>query len=68
MLAEGMIALIRMYQRLAPAAVKDRCRFEPSCSEYAALAFERHGAMLGLWRAITRLLRCRPPNGGEDYP
>jgi uncharacterized protein len=36
------------------------CRFEPSCSEYARQAIERHGAVTGIKLAISRLLRCHP--------
>jgi uncharacterized protein len=43
------------------------CRFQPSCSEYAAGAFERHGAVLGSGLVIWRLLRCNPfSRGGFD--
>jgi putative membrane protein insertion efficiency factor len=42
------------------------CRFEPSCSHYAAEAIAVHGAGHGLWLAVKRLLRCRP-FGGQGY-
>ncbi len=45
------------------------CRFHPSCSEYAAAAVERHGALLGSGLALWRLLRCNPfSKGGFDPP
>ena len=37
-----------------------RCRFSPSCSQYAREAFERHGFFRGLVIAGARLLRCHP--------
>ncbi|MGZ4619887.1 MAG: membrane protein insertion efficiency factor YidD [Frankiaceae bacterium] len=44
-----------------------RCRFVPSCSEYAAEALQRHGALRGLWLTCWRLLRCQPfCHGGYD--
>ncbi len=44
-----------------------RCRFEPSCSEYAAQALRRHGVIRGSWLAIRRLARCHPWGGcGHD--
>ena len=43
------------------------CRFQPSCSEYAVLAWHEHGAMRGGWMACQRVLRCHPfSRGGFD--
>lgn len=36
------------------------CRFQPTCSEYAAVALARHGWLRGGWLALWRLLRCNP--------
>src|SRR5512137_3083940 len=44
-----------------------RCRFTPSCSEYALRALRRHGALAGSWLAIKRIGRCHPWGGcGHD--
>jgi hypothetical protein len=44
-----------------------RCRFTPSCSEYALAALRRHGALAGSWLAIKRIGRCHPWGGcGHD--
>ena len=44
-----------------------RCRYEPSCSQYALEAVQRHGACRGGWLALRRLARCNPWGGcGED--
>ncbi|WP_416427606.1 membrane protein insertion efficiency factor YidD [Pseudomonas sp. App30] len=59
---------IRLYQRVAPARLRDACRFEPSCSNYALLAIRKHGALSGWGLALKRIGRCRFPNGGVDYP
>lgn len=67
-LEKGLIAIIQLYQKLAPEKVRSRCRFEPSCSNYAAMAIEKYGAWKGLHMTVQRLGRCRPPHGGEDYP
>lgn len=44
-----------------------RCRFAPSCSEYALQALARHGPVYGLWLTLRRVTRCHPLNpGGYD--
>jgi len=62
------VGLIRLYRRLAPAGVRSSCRFRPTCSEYAILAIQHYGFLDGGRRAIARLRRCHPPNGGRDDP
>jgi uncharacterized protein len=58
---------IRLYQRLISPAFGDRCRYYPSCSEYAAQAISRFGILRGLVLAGWRLLRCNPwSRGGFD--
>lgn len=42
------------------------CRFEPSCSAYAAEAVRHHGPFRGTWLALRRLARCHPW-GGHGY-
>ncbi len=63
-----LIALIQLYQRGAPSRLRRTCRFEPSCSNYAILALEKFGVIKGVYAAAHRILRCRRPNGGVDYP
>jgi putative membrane protein insertion efficiency factor len=58
---------IRLYQRLISPAFGSRCKYYPSCSEYAAQAIERFGILRGLVLAGWRLLRCNPwSHGGFD--
>ncbi len=58
---------IRVYQRLASPIVGQRCKYYPSCSEYAAQAITRFGILRGLVLAGWRLLRCNPwSRGGFD--
>jgi uncharacterized protein len=58
---------IRLYQRLISPALGSRCKYYPSCSEYAAQAISRFGILRGLVLAGWRLLRCNPwSHGGFD--
>lgn len=58
---------IKLYQRLISPAVGSRCKYYPSCSEYAAQAIGRFGILRGLVLAGWRLLRCNPwSHGGFD--
>ena len=58
---------IRIYQRLLSPLVGSRCKYYPSCSEYAAQAIRRFGILRGLVLAAWRLLRCNPwSHGGFD--
>src|ERR1700744_426091 len=51
----------------AAAGVTGACRFQPTCSEYAALAVATHGPVRGSWLAVLRVLRCPPLcRGGFD--
>lgn len=52
--------------RLVSANLAPRCRYHPSCSEYALDALEHHGAGRGGWLAVRRLARCHPW-GGSGY-
>jgi putative membrane protein insertion efficiency factor len=62
-----VIAPIRLYQLLISPALGGRCKYYPSCSEYAAQAIERFGILRGLVLAGWRLLRCNPwGHGGFD--
>jgi hypothetical protein len=43
------------------------CRFQPTCSEYAAIAVSEHGVLRGGWMALCRVGRCHPfCKGGFD--
>ena len=62
-----VVALIRGYQRTLAKALPPRCRFHPTCSEYAAQAITSNGLIRGGLAAIWRLARCAPwSKGGLD--
>ena len=63
-----IVAVIRRYQRVASHALRASCRFEPSCSEYVVTAVQKYKPFLGIWKGVRRVLRCRRPYGGLDYP
>lgn len=62
-----LLALIRMYQKHVSPAFPPRCRFIPTCSQYAAEAISKYGALWGGLLALWRLLRCNPFNKGDIY-
>lgn len=64
-----LITLIRGYQRYLSPLLPPRCRFYPSCSEYAVQAFRYYGLGRGSAKVLWRLLRCHPlSRGGIDLP
>ena len=61
------VAPIKLYQRLISPMVGQRCKYYPSCSEYAVEAVQRFGILRGLVLAAWRVLRCNPwSRGGFD--
>lgn len=62
--------VIRLYQLLLSPLLGPRCRFYPSCSDYALQALDEHGAWRGSWLALKRLARCHPlhPGGYDPVP
>lgn len=62
-----LLACIRFYQsRISPACPR-RCRFIPTCSQYALEAIGKYGALKGGLMALRRLLRCNPFNHSGPY-
>jgi len=70
MIRKLLIAPIRAYQMVISPALPRRCRFHPTCSQYAVEAIEKHGALKGSWLAIRRILKCHPfhPGGYDPVP
>jgi putative membrane protein insertion efficiency factor len=62
-----LIGLVRGYRFLLKPWLGSACRFEPTCSQYALDALDRHGAIVGATLTTGRLLRCHPwCDGGHD--
>lgn len=65
-----LLALLKTYQTVISPMTGPSCRYYPSCSQYAVIAVQRHGALRGGWLAVRRLARCHPwtPGGVDDVP
>ncbi|MBU5625754.1 membrane protein insertion efficiency factor YidD [Oscillibacter sp. MSJ-2] len=62
-----LLALVRFYRREISPAFPPRCRYIPTCSQYALEAIEKYGALKGSYLAFRRVLRCNPfHKGGYD--
>ena len=61
------LALIRFYQRRISPAFPRRCRFHPTCSQYAFEAITKYGALKGGYLAVRRVLRCHPFSKKSGY-
>ena len=59
--------IIRLYQRYISPGLPRRCRFSPTCSQYALEAITKYGAWRGGWLALKRLLRCNPFYQGDYF-
>lgn len=62
-----LLCLLRAYKLTISPYLGQRCRFYPSCSDYAGLALRRHGVIKGSVLAGKRLCKCHPwHDGGVD--
>lgn len=62
-----LLRLLRFYQTALSPLSPPRCRFLPTCSEYAVEAVEKYGAVKGGWLALKRICRCQPFYKGDRY-
>lgn len=65
-----VILLLRGYKLAISPLLGQRCRFYPSCSEYAMQAIDRFGVVRGGWLGAKRIGRCHPlhPGGLDPVP
>ncbi len=62
-----LLLLINIYKKGISPYTRPKCKYYPTCSEYASQAIEKHGAFKGLGKSLWRLLRCNPfSKGGYD--
>lgn len=62
--------LVRLYQLTLSPLLGPRCRFHPTCSNYAILAINRYGVRFGGWLTVKRVIKCHPfsPGGYDPVP
>lgn len=61
-----LLKLIEIYQAL-PLSSHSKCKYYPTCSNYAKEAIETYGSIKGVYLSIKRILRCNPfSKGGMD--
>jgi putative membrane protein insertion efficiency factor len=74
-LAQPLIWLVKLYRLAISPWLGGNCRFQPTCSNYAIEALQRHGVLRGSWLAVRRIARCHPwgesgydpvPGDGDD--
>ena len=61
------LGLIKFYQKCISPLFPAKCKYYPTCSNYAFGAFRRFGLFRGFLLALWRILRCNPWSmGGID--
>lgn len=60
------ILLIKVYQYIISPLLGPKCRFTPTCSQYAEQALKKHGLFTGGWLALKRIGKCHP-GGSSGY-
>jgi putative membrane protein insertion efficiency factor len=63
-----LLWLIAGYRRFISPLFPPHCRYEPSCSAYAAEAIRIHGALRGTAMGLRRIARCHPWSAGGLDP
>jgi putative membrane protein insertion efficiency factor len=60
------VLLIKLYQVTLSPLLGTKCRFTPSCSQYAIEALKKYGIFKGSWLTVKRISKCHPW-GGHGY-
>ena len=65
--SKALILFICLYRKILRPYLGYRCKFDPSCSEYALIALKKHNILKAIGLIIGRLFRCQPfSKGGCD--
>ena len=64
MISKLMMIVIKGYQFFISPIIGPRCRFAPTCSQYALESFEKHGFVRGLVLSLKRISKCHPFHAG----
>ncbi|MEZ4743627.1 MAG: membrane protein insertion efficiency factor YidD [Bdellovibrionota bacterium] len=63
------LLLILLYQKALSPLLGPRCRFYPTCSQYAHICLSNYSLSKAFAKISWRVLRCNPFNpGGIDKP
>ena len=54
------IFVIKLYQIYISPRIGSRCKYSPTCSNYAIKAIDKYGIIKGSIMAIFRIIRCNP--------
>ncbi|HIE44276.1 MAG TPA: membrane protein insertion efficiency factor YidD [Candidatus Omnitrophica bacterium] len=63
-----ILKLLLIYKRFISPLFPPRCRFYPSCSEYAYMAVSRKGVIRGILYTVIRIAKCHPFHPGGYNP
>ena len=69
-LTKLLVFLVKSYQVVISPLLGPRCRFHPTCSNYAIIAINRFGPAIGGWLTLKRVIKCHPfsPGGHDPVP
>ncbi len=67
-LVETVLLPVKFYRRYVSKSLgTGKCKYLPTCSEYALEAFREWGVFCGFFLSLWRILRCNPfSKGGFD--
>ena len=69
-MSQIMINIIKFYKKHISIFLEKngvKCKFYPTCSEYAIQALEKYGFLKGMFLTIKRFFKCNPfSKGGYD--